>query len=437
MKLASFAADADLVGRRIRISWDFILEGAETLASIPRVTLRRKTRDFEFPPAAPGDPFLVYDSNAFPPAGATAADLPGWEERAGEFRIVYAVETVSRVVNGQAIETLRRTTATTLDDSGTPLKRHVEILDSGSFEEGADPSAARGLVPGKTYYYQIFSPLIAGETDVRRYRAVATAAQTHGMGRALYESLPNIHRRHDVQTRPPTPGAESVPEATPNAGQLRRFMDIFGVGLDYMRSGADGLLDIHDIDRVDYRYLSLMAQWIGWDLSHDASIPIQRHEIKYAAALYRLTGTIPGCMMWVKRLTGWDARIKEFYRNVFFTNNLGNPDDPTDRGSRTVDTSNPALMASVGKFEDDLDYVYDTGTTDEDWYAYNVVGIYVRPRPGESTQTIMRKKARLINNLSLFLPFNIRGVVILELDRTRDFRRTSVDFLRGAREDLS
>jgi phage tail-like protein len=427
MKIANFSADADLVGRRIRVSWEFLLEGGN-LGAIPAVSVRRKTRDFEYPSASGADRFLVYDSAAFPPAATTLSDIPGREVRDGDNRTVYLLESAARIINGVTTEVLRRTTATTFDALGNPLKRWVEILDYGDLRAG--------LVPNQTYYYQIFSTLIDGSTDKRPYRSVATATDTHGMGRQLYESLPAIHRRHDVQTRPSIDEELAIPEASANAGQLRRFLDIFGVALDSMRSGADGLLNIHNIDRVDYRYLPLMAQWIGWDLSFDASIPIQRHEIKYAAALYRIVGTIPGCMLWVKRLTGWESRIKEFYRNVFFTNYLGNPDDPTDRGSRTVNTADPTLMSSIGQFEDDLDYTYDTGTTDQDFYAYNVVGIYVQPRRGESTATILRKKARLIKNLYLFLPFNIRGVVVVEVSLRRDRLQSKVDVLRGTEEEM-
>ena len=65
-------------------------------------------------------------------------------------------------------------------------------------------------------------------------------------------------------------------------------------------------------------------------------------------------------MLWVKRLTGWDAQVKEFWRNVLFTNDLGNPDDPNDRGSRTVDTVGPGPLAASARCDDELDYVCDT-----------------------------------------------------------------------------
>jgi hypothetical protein len=82
MKISGFAANADIVGRRVRISWTFVSEAAETLADIPPVRLRRKLRDFAFPSVTP-DPYLVYDSTAFPPApvagGISITDLDSWE----------------------------------------------------------------------------------------------------------------------------------------------------------------------------------------------------------------------------------------------------------------------------------------------------------------------------------------------------------------------
>ena len=102
MKIANFHADADLVGRRIRVSWEFLLEGAN-LAAIPAVQVRRKTRDFEFPSASGEDRFLVYDSAAFPPAATTLSDLPGREVRDGDNRTVYFAESAARIIDVRKI----------------------------------------------------------------------------------------------------------------------------------------------------------------------------------------------------------------------------------------------------------------------------------------------------------------------------------------------
>jgi len=227
--------------------------------------------------------------------------------------------------------------------------------------------------------------------------------------------LPEIYRRHDVVRRPALPAAPAIPEAEDTGGQLRRFLESIGSATDYLRSRMESLLDVHDVTTVEARWLPLMARWIGWDLNYRASVPEQRHEIRYAPALYRLTGTIPGSKIWVRRLTGWDAEIKEFGRNVFFSNDLGNPDDPTDKGSRTVDTADAALVSKIHTLDDDVDYTYDTGTDNDAWYAYNTVGIFLQPAVDATAADVARQSARLLANVSIFLPVNVRGVVIPDL----------------------
>jgi len=311
IRIQDFSAEADIVGRRVQVHWTFELAGGEPLSAIPRVIVRRKLLDFEFPGAAP-DPFLVYDSAAFPPQGAIVDEVPGWERREGSLRTLVTVESVKRTVEGRLSEVLRRTTATTFDLAGRPQRREVTVLDTGD--------SLGGLEPGTSYYYQLFSPAIAAGSDPRPYRASATPGQIHGSGRRLYNLLPAVHRRHDVATRPATPGTDGIPEAAAQSGQLRRLLDLFGAPFDLIRTSADGLLGVHDVDRVDARFLPLLAHLAGWELNLNSPIPVQRHEIKHAPALYRLVGTVAGARIWVQRLTGWEGRVKEFIGNVFRTN---------------------------------------------------------------------------------------------------------------------
>ena len=405
MRLLNFRADAHASGGRIDVSWEIYPEPGETLdGTVPVVQVRRKTRDFMYPPAVDSDPFVIYDGATFS-ADRTLATR--FEIEAG-YRVTEVVEADEVDVEGGTTLVPRRWTRTCFDD-GKIHHLLLRIADRGDGDAG--------LTPGTVYYYQVFGDLVPTGGNMAPYRAVAQATASHGMGDQLYRLLPDIHQRYDEK------------------GDLQRFLSLFGDQLDLMRSLAEGLLGLHDVDNCDYRILPLLADWIGWDLNFAAPIPIRRHEIKYAAALYRITGTEPGCRIWVKRLTGWDAWVKEFYRNVFFTNNLGNPDDPTDHGSRTVDTNNPELLANIRKRKDDLDYTYDTGTSDEDWYAYNVVGLFVRPAEGETVATALRKKANLVNNLSLFMPVNIRGIVILETDTTTDVRDETMDLLEGTTDE--
>jgi hypothetical protein len=125
---------------------------------------------------------------------------------------------------------------------------------------------------------------------------------------------------------------------------------------------------------------------------------------------------VPGAVIWVKRLTGWDARIKEFWRNVFFTNDLGNPHDPNDPGSRTLDTGDQALLDAIGTFDDRADYVSDTGTGPGVRYATNAVGVFAEPEPDDSADDVLRKRGRVVSSASIFLPFNLRAVVVVEAE---------------------
>lgn len=300
-----FQAEADIIGRRIRVSWELDL-AALAGAPAPAVRLRRKERDFEFPTPAAPDPFLVYSSSAFPPSGTQVVELPGWEETEGGLRRRTVVESVSRPVDGRPVEVLRRTTTTAFDERGLAVARRVTVLDPG-------PVPA-GLKAGTTYYYQLES---AGAAPLR---GVAAPGETHGTARALYELLPEINRRHDTVQRPTTPGADAVPEAVVRGGQLRRLLDLFGAPLDLVRSRTDELPGLRDVDRVDHRFLPHLAQWLGWELSAEVAIPEQRQEVRLAPRLYKLTGTVPGAVLWAGRLTGWPCRTKELIHNVFRTN---------------------------------------------------------------------------------------------------------------------
>lgn len=318
MRIEGFRADADIVGTRIRVSWTFVLEGVDTPADILPVQVRRKLHDFEFSPPGGGPAsYVIFDSSLFPPVpgpGLTVTDLPGWETDQDGLHTTVQVISVAGTVNGVWIETLRCTTATTTDAGGVPLRQHIEILDPGVPPDG--------LAPGATYYYEISSALITAITDqdLAPYRKTATATARYGLNRKLYEMLPEIYRRYDVTLRPPTPGAEAMPEAAANSGQLRRFMDMFGTSLDLLRSTAEGLRNLRDIDNVDYRFLPLLAQWIGWDLAFEGKIPLWRNEIKSATRLYKGVGTVPAIRAIVNRYTGWYSHVAEYAQSITRSN---------------------------------------------------------------------------------------------------------------------
>lgn len=315
MIIDRFNAASDLVARRVRVCWTLTPGPGETLADAPRQTLRRKTRDFEFPqpPLAP-DPYLVYDSAAFPPTpggGISVIDLPAWEERDGAERIVFEAICVAQDVGGQPLERVRRIVATTYGADGQPLRRRIEIVDGGD--------APLSLTPGDACYYQLFSAAF-DPVEAQRYRAIATPAAPHGLNRTMYDLLPAVHRQFDVNLRPATPGSEAIPEMAARSGQLRRLLDVYGASMDSARSSAENLWDLHDIDRVDGRRLPQLAGWLGWRLGDADALPLARNELKATPRLYESVGTVTSVGALVTRYTGWTTRTAEFVQHLARSN---------------------------------------------------------------------------------------------------------------------
>jgi phage tail-like protein len=409
-------AEADLLGGRLHAVWRTTLEGAESPADLPVFALRRKERDFEFTPVEAGhdDPHLVYrGTNAF---------LDGLGTRRSFTLAISPVDDAQEVLVESILgddvrrEVLRVTERRGVDANGRAFVER-DVL------EPARPA-------GVTAYYELQWDDAAG---AQSRRATATPTGPGDGARVLYEMLPDIARRHDVV---PSGVADTdgswvgIPERgrlTPgvfdpfeHAGVAQRLVELIGVTLDHLRGRAEGLRDLRDVDHVDARYLPYLAAWVGWDLGYDHSVPLRRHEVRYAAKLYRITGTVPGCAVWVKRLTGWTSDPQEFWRNVFVTNDTGNPDDPRDNGSRTVDTDDAALVASLGGRDDLGAYTYDTSP--EGRYAFDKIGFFVTPlapdpatgEPGDDAAAVARKRARLLRNTDRFLPVNMRALVIVE-----------------------
>ncbi|WP_432949922.1 hypothetical protein ACQPXM_17735 [Kribbella sp. CA-253562] len=311
MRIESFAATADLIGRRVLLRWTMIPVPGASVLDWPVVTIRRKRRDFAFPATVSGA-YLVYDDAAFPPApvpgGTDVVDLPDRDFVAGALRIVERTVTVTEPVRGLVQEVRRRVVRTVFGPDRAVLRREIELLDAGDF-------GGLLLDAGVPYYYQLDS-----SSAPHPWRAIATPGEVHGNHRTLYELIPAVYRRHDTVVRPSDPGTGRLPEANAAGGQLRRFVDIFGVSLDAILSSAEGLRGLRATADVDHRFLPLLADWIGWDLTVEGDVARQRSEIATAPKLYGAVGSIPGVRSIVDHYTGWSTRVAELAQNIARSN---------------------------------------------------------------------------------------------------------------------
>ncbi|MFJ8062432.1 hypothetical protein [Streptomyces sp. NPDC096142] len=305
MRIDTFTASADLIGRRIWVRWAFTPDTGETVLDAPPVTVRRKTRDFAFPDTSA--PWVLYDSSAFPPApvpGAlTVTDLPDRDTSTGAGRLRERTVTVTETATAVSREVLRLVTRTVFGADRAVLRLELDLLDVGG--------AGGELDAGTPYYYELDSPALA-----RPMRAVATPGDVHGAHRTLYELIPEVYRRHDTVTRTPDASTGLLPEAGVGGGQLRRFVDVYGAAVDTIRSSADNLRGLRAVSDVDSRFLPLLSQWVGWDLTADTDLARQRNEIRTAPRLYDAVGTVPGLRSLVDFYTGWSTRVAEFSQHV-------------------------------------------------------------------------------------------------------------------------
>ncbi len=187
----------------------------------------------------------------------------------------------------------------TFDMNSGDWNRYVSVVDGA-------------LAPETDYYYALFVP-VAGEPGTYRtqleWRAFAVATGHYGLSEQLYRLLPALHQQYDE----PAPDQQGE-------GQLRRYVEIFGVALDQIRSTAETLRDRHDVERARVDLLPHLSRWIGWEPDQTLDAYSQRQDIRFAPEIYSTTGTGPNLCALVNRVTGWECRIKEFVHNVFLTN---------------------------------------------------------------------------------------------------------------------
>jgi phage tail-like protein len=192
----------------------------------------------------------------------------------------------------------------------------------------------RGLLPLVTYYYTVFA---YDNSSPRRYtaddrsRAAALSTADYNLVERLYNLLPAAHRRADLlgpaereELARLSPGVleelAALPAALRERGPLRRFFQAAAAPLNTMRSTAEGLRHLYDLNAAPPNFLLPLAHWIGWELDRTQPVSAQRNEIKFAPPLYRQTGAVPTLRALVTRYSGWDCRVAEFVQQLSRSN---------------------------------------------------------------------------------------------------------------------
>ncbi len=83
--------------------------------------------------------------------------------------------------------------------------------------------------------------------------------------------------------------------------------------------------------------------------------------------------------------------------------------------TRTVDTTDTALLALIGTKLDRTHYTYDSERTKDAWYARDAVGLYLTPNDGASDDDHRKTVKRLSAFVTPFKPLPARLIWFLEL----------------------
>ena len=161
--------------------------------------------------------------------------------------------------------------------------------------------------------------MVSYDGAANTYPAFIAAMSTtpYQTGEYLYNNLPGIYQSYDTVLPPPNP---AVDPADLSKGQLRRFLDMFGLEFDLLRSYASGMKGFFDPSQIDGTLLPLMASWIGWQTDYTLPLPKQRNQVGYAPHYYATTGIAANLRATINRVSTWDALIKEFTHNIFIAN---------------------------------------------------------------------------------------------------------------------
>lgn len=430
IKLPSFRAQTDPSGPAIDIMWD-LLDPTGDPDSLSVRILRRERRfpglgrrgvvpvDASADDLLDGD--LVYDSAAF------AYDFEEtWEEEKGNRLISTARQYLYRGTprDRLLVRSIRREFPL---NGGAPTRTTISVIDRD------------GLVPGNIYYYTAF--VGPNSTFSRMTQASALATGQHGY--SLFTQLPQIHQRLDTVTPPPS----RVAIADVEKGQLQRLIETLESHTDMLHGTVDGLRDLHNPRRVDSRVLPHLARMIGWRLKDYLDEDGQRNEVIFAPEVYRTVGTIPNIVAMINRLTGWDARVREFATNILLTFDASrlerldfetvyldgtlkpNETPPPFLQGRslppgTVDTTNDFAMFKLRSraFDDQTAYTYDCGRpngiggyiVDNDvWFNRETIGLYIVPDVETETFSLFEEWERVRQILAEFLPIQVRAVFVL------------------------
>ncbi len=192
----------------------------------------------------------------------------------------------------------------------------AEIYNDTTTAQGATGTFVdTGLKVEAVYYYAVVSYDLSANFYASFISAISTAP--YDTGAYLYNNLAGIYQSYDTVL---PPAGSAIDPADLAKGQLRRFLDMFGVEFDLLRSFASSMRDFFDPAKVDGALVPLLSSWVGWQTDYTLTLSKQRNEVRFAPHYYTTTGIPANLRAMINRVSSWDARIKESSYSIFLSN---------------------------------------------------------------------------------------------------------------------
>lgn len=284
------------------------------------------------------------------------------------------------------------------------------------------------------FYYTLFSHRIVDDTwySSANVQGFSVALDSQQFIRRLFHWLPEIHRDLDridredemkalAETQETTGDLSGEyfhldEDGTKKRGQLERFIRWLEVELGAVKGFTDNLPTVYDVDTCPEDLLPHLAAITGAIINWDIPLPRRRLEIKFAIAVYKTKGTVPGIERIVWSITGFHALVDPWFDNILITNTEGRETAPL-----ATDVIAWKLYESFG---DVIDRVIDP----EGMFMFKNFGIFARMDP---RATLTKAQIDKVNRILVdFIPALSRADLFF-LDPLNEEEWNLLDFDEG------
>ena len=205
---------------------------------------------------------------------------------------------------------------------------------------------------------------------------------------------------------------------------LERFLATFESRFDESERLINKMPRYFDPEQViaddeDMRHLSWLESWLALDNLEYIGAEKNRKLTQSAVELYKQKGTPRGLKNLAEILTGHPCKVKEYTYNIFWSwapeQCLANCTDLQRVASRSVDTSDPALLRDMGTYYDRVHYVSDY--SENGLYSARRVGLFVFVPSTNPDALEGEYHLQILNMLEAFLPVLIKlRLIAVNLD---------------------